>query len=125
MIARLKDREETMNQGEIDVSGIDPAVLLAALYNRSFVNPSGLGVLQEVPGDMTLAEAQEYIGGKVEADYSGNALMRNGSRYFDYLRGRVMKVEINGKALNPDMYDRDLGEGAAQRVVDALSQKAL
>ena len=113
-----------MNEGEIEVSGIDPAVLLAALYNRSFVNSNGMGILQARPGDMTLEEAQVYLSGKVEGDYMGKALTRNGNRYFDYLNGKVMKVEINGKTLRVGLYDRDMGQGAAQKVVDQLLKDA-
>ena len=103
---------------EIDVSDINPAELLAALYNRSHV--LGLGVLQAKEGDMTVEQAQEYLDGKVEGDYMGKPLERDGNRYFDYLNGRVMKVEINGKTLRPWLYDRDLGSGATQSIVDAV-----
>lgn len=89
----------------IDVSGIDRAVLLAALYNNS--RPQGMGFLQpNCLSPMTVEQAQSYLD--------------NGQRYFDYLQGRVMKVEINGKTLDPRLYDRDLGQGAAQRVVESL-----
>lgn len=103
----------------IDVSDIDPEVLLAGLYNRSFV--MGMGIFQAQPGNMTLEEAQEYLNGKVEPDYVGRALEGGtGARYFDYLNGRVMKVEINGKTLQEGLYDRDMGEGAAQKVIDNI-----
>ena len=105
---------------EIDVSDINPAELLAGLYNRSFVNPDGMGVFQMKPGNMAIEQAQEYLDGKIESDYIGQALERNGNRYFDYLNGRVMRVEINGKTLRTGLYDRDLGQGAAQSVADAI-----
>lgn len=107
---------------EIDVSDIKPAELLAALYNRSFVNPDGAGIFQAKEGDMTVEQAQEYLDGKVEGDYMGQPLKNNGNRYFDYLNGRVMKVEINGETLRTWLYDRDLGQGAAQRIVDGLRE---
>lgn len=108
----------------IDVSDIKPAELLAALYNRSFVNPGGMGFLQDKPGDMTVVQAQEYLDGKVEDDYMGKPFESNGHRYFDYLNGRVMKVEINGATLRTELYDRDMGEGAAQSVVDTVRARA-
>ena len=83
----------------------------------------GMGVLQAKPGDMAVAEAQELLNGKVEGDYMGAALQRNNNRYFDYLHGRVMKVEINGETLSPWLYDRDIGQGAAQKVVDSLLEQ--
>ncbi len=115
-----------MEEGEIDVSDINPAELLAGLYNRSFVNPGGMGVLQAKPGDMTIEQAQSLLDGEVEGDYMGVARTGStGNRYFDYLHGRVMKVEINGKTLRTFLFDRDMGNGAAQKTVEAIrSQKA-
>ncbi len=112
-----------MEEGEIDVSDINSAELLAALYNRS--SPLGLGFLHAKPGDMTVEQAQVLLDGAVEGDYMGQPLQRNGNRYFDYLHGRVMKVEINGETLRTGLYDRDMGNGAAQKIVEAIrSQKA-
>ena len=39
---------------------------------------------------------------------------------FDYLNGRVMKVNLAGDTLNPWGFDRDVGKGAAQSVVEAI-----
>ena len=89
----------------IDVSNIDPAALLAALYNNSM--PLGMGSLDPRSAQqMTVEQAQ--------------SLLDNGQDYFDYLQGRVMKVEINGSTLDPWGYDRDNGSGAAKRVVEGL-----
>lgn len=95
-----------MEKGKIDVSEINPAELLAGLYNRS--HPQGMGFLQAQDGEMTPEQASELLND-------------DGSTYFDYLQGRVMKVEINGETLESRLYDRDLGQGAAQAVVDSLS----
>ncbi len=43
--------------------------------------------------------------------------------YFDYLAGRVMKIDLSGDELDPRLYDRDLGQGAAERTIDALRRK--
>lgn len=40
-------------------------------------------------------------------------LLDSGQTYFDYLKGRVMKVDLSGDKLNPFLYDRDNGQGAA------------
>jgi hypothetical protein len=40
--------------------------------------------------------------------------------YFDYLRGRVMKVDLSKDAFDPWLYDRDNGAGAAERAVSRL-----
>lgn len=109
-----------MSTENIDVSDIAPAELLAALYNRSHVQ--GMGVLQAQDGDMTVEQAEKLLTGEnVESDYPNISERKKGkSTYFDYLYGKVMKVEINGESLNPNLYDRDLGQGAAQKVVDSF-----
>ena len=39
---------------------------------------------------------------------------------FDYLHGRVLKVDLSGDEFDERLYDRDCGEGAAQRAVDSV-----
>ncbi len=103
-----------MEEGKIDVSDIESAELLAGLYNRS--HPQGMGFLQAHGDDMTTEQAATLL---------DNGDRSPGTVYFDYLQGRVMKVEINGATLETWLYDRDLGIGAAQAVVDSIrSQKA-
>ena len=41
-------------------------------------------------------------------------------RYFDYLHGRVLKVDLSGDEFDERLYDRDCGKGAAQRAVDSI-----
>lgn len=86
----------------IDISDLSKPLVLAALYNAS--KPQGMGFLQFNPTPMTESEAAEIL--KVDTR-------------FDYLKGRVMKIRIEDK-LNPWGYDRDNGQGAAQRAIDAL-----
>lgn len=101
-----------MNEGEIDISGIDKAELLAALFNGS--QQQGMGFMQAAGGrEMTVEQAREIISKHHEPD----------RLYFDYLHGRVMKVGIGGDVLKTWLYNRDLGNGAAERVVDGLRQK--
>lgn len=91
----------------IDIRGLDKAELLAGLFNAS--KPQGLGFLaQGRNSEMTVDDAREV-------------LRTAGNRpYFDYLRGRVMKVDLSGDSLEPRMYDRDNDEGAALRVVETI-----
>jgi hypothetical protein len=81
------------------------AAILAALYNSSRVQ--GMGALQAKPGQMQEAEAAE--------------LLKN-QTYFDYLYGKVMKVDLSGDELDPRLYDRDNGQGAAERAIKHLLQ---
>lgn len=87
----------------IDISGLNRADVLAALYNAS--KPLGLGFLHFTPEPMTREEANALLGGET---------------YFDYLKGRVMKVDLGSDHLDPRLYDRDYGTGAAERAIDAI-----
>ena len=90
---------------EIDITGVDKAELLAALYNKTY--PQGLGLIQATPGDMTKIEAA--------------VILDRGDTYFDYLHGRVMKVDLSGDTLDPWGFDRDNYDGAVADVVASLS----
>lgn len=85
----------------IDITGIDKVKLLQALYNRA--KPLGLGFLHFTPQPLTNEEALKLI-----VEYRGN---------FDYLNGRVMKVNLSGDTMSGQLFDRDNGEGEAQKAV--------
>lgn len=84
----------------MDIKGFRKPAVLAALYNAS--QPLGMGFLQFRQGVMTEAEAEH--------------LLRT-QTYFDYLKGRVMKVDLSSDYLDTRLYDRDNGEGAAERAI--------
>lgn len=96
-----------MENEKIDISGINKAAVLAALYNRA--KPQGMGFLHYTPEDMTTEEAQE--------------LLDAGRTYFDYVKGRVMKVNLSKDTFNPWLYDRDNGYYAAFDVINKLKSK--
>jgi hypothetical protein len=73
------------------IKGKDKSVVLAKLYNASKVQ--GMGILQSDPSPMTAAYAQ--------------ALLNEGNQYFDYLHGKVMKVDLSKDEFCPRLYDRD------------------
>lgn len=76
---------------KISIRGLNKAALLTALFNNS--RQQGMGFMHsEGRGAMTEAEASEIL--KTES-------------YFDYLRGRVMKIDIGGDDVYPGLYDRD------------------
>ena len=79
------------------------AKALAALYNAS--QPLGMGFLHFNPTPMTENEAEEIL---------------KKQTYFDYLSGRVMKVDLSGDEFYPGFYDRDNGQGAARRALDSI-----
>lgn len=84
----------------IDISGIPKHVVLARLYAKSI--PLGMGRFHFIPNDLPKAEAEDLV-----SKYS----------YFDYLHGRVMKVDISDDELDPYLYDRDNGNGAAEKAL--------
>ena len=86
----------------IDISKMDKPAVLMALYDNA--KAQGLGVLHYTPEPMAREEAV--------------ALLAQGT-YFDYVHGRVMKVELNcGDELKTSLYDRDNGDGAAAAALE-------
>lgn len=92
---------------EIDISKMDKAEVLAALYNNS--TPQGMGFLNAENFDMSKETAEEILNSSK-------------NRYFDYLKGRVLKVDLVGDSFAPFLYDRDNGSGAAERAIKHLSK---
>ena len=89
----------------MNITGISKPALLAALFNAS--KQQGLGFMDHRgAAQMTEVEAAEVIA--------------QHGLHFDYLRGRVMKISIDGDMLNPRLYDRDNGAGAAERAIERL-----
>ena len=97
----------------INIKGLSKAKVLAALYNHS--KPQGMGFLIYDPEPMTEEGAQNVI----------DVLEKEGYRlYFDYIKGRVMKVDITRDKLDPRLYDRDNGLGAADLAIFSHIQPA-
>jgi len=90
---------------KISMVGVDKAAVLAGLYNAS--KPLGMGFMHYDSTPMTCEEAAEILSQQTD---------------FDYLKGRVMKVDLSGHEFDPWGYDRDNGEGAAQAIVDGIRE---
>lgn len=97
---------------EIDISGLDKATLLAALYNSA--RRQGIGAYFPADGNMSNENAQQIIDAR-----QGEERPRDRT-YFDYLNGRVMKVDLSGDVLRTALYNRDNGPGLAQAIVATL-----
>jgi hypothetical protein len=93
--------------GMIDITGLDKAEVLLALYDGS--KYQGLGILQAIP-TYTLEMARE--------DYE-----KSPDKYFDYLHGKVMKVYLGKDEFDDRFYDRDNGLGAAHAVIKNLKNR--
>ena len=88
----------------LNIKNVNKADVLAALYNNSKVQ--GMGFLQANSDPMTKNDAQK--------------LLDSGVTYFDYLHGKVMKIDISGDELSTGLYDRDNGHGAAENALSGL-----
>jgi hypothetical protein len=92
----------------MNIANYDKAEVLAALYNNATVK--GMGIFQAESGEMTKEEAAKI-------------LEESHDKYFDYLKGRVMKISLANDGLETWLYNRDNGSGSAERVIGALAKK--
>lgn len=90
----------------ISIKGLNKAEVLKALYDHSHVQ--GMGFMQAVPK------------GTVTVEHCQMLLDTTGYPYFDYLYGRVIKVDLSGDEFDERLYDRDCGPGAAERAIVSL-----
>jgi len=87
----------------INISTLNKGAVLAALFNAS--KQQGMGFFNtKGHSPMTEAEATDLL---------------KSQTYFDYLHGRVMKIKIEDE-LHVGVYDRDNGQGAAERALAPL-----
>lgn len=87
------------------IQGLDKAAVLAALYNAS--KPQGMGFMHYEPQPMTVEEARQ--------------LLKSGQTYFDYVKGRVMKIDLKkDDEVDTWGYNRDNGADAAEKVIETL-----
>jgi len=91
----------------VNIEGLNKAKVLKALYDSTHIQ--GYGFLQAVD-DFTEVDAQN--------------LLDDGNTYFDYLYGRVMKVNLTSDIeFDAGSYDRDNYPGAAQDVIYKLRKR--
>ncbi len=86
----------------IDITGMDKAVILAALFNKAIA--LGFGAQLTTGKSMTVERARELL------DDSDD-------KYFDYLDGRVIKVDLSRDYIDPWLYDRDNGKGSCETAI--------
>jgi hypothetical protein len=91
----------------VDITTINPDELLEELWKRS--KPAGFFLGTNIPPpQFSLTEAKLQL-------VSGHA---------DYICGRAIKANVyGGDSADPRLYDREMGEGAFQKVVDDLLKK--
>ena len=82
----------------------DKPKILAALFNNA--KTQGMGILHyKSEHKMDKNEAKELL---------------SKSKWFDYLEGRVMKVDFSTLELDTWLYNRDNGENAAENIIKNL-----
>ena len=89
----------------MDISKLSKAKVLAALFNAA--KPQGMGFLHFRP---------EHVMDENEA-----AGLLTLTKDFDYLEGRVMKINLEPDVLNTRLYNRDNGENAAENAIASIS----
>ena len=87
----------------MNIKGLSKPKILAALYNNS--KPQGMGILHFDPKPMTEEEAANLLESRT---------------YFDYLKGRVMKINLDSDELYTYGYNNDIGENAAENIISNL-----
>ena len=93
----------------MNIAGLDKAVVLAVLYNGT--HQLGLGVL-ETNGKKQITVEQARV-----------ELQNNPKMYFDYLHGRVLKIDLSKDELSTSLYNRDNGIDAAENLLAVLKVK--
>lgn len=86
----------------MNIQGLKKAKVLSLLYNGS--KPQGLSFLQN-KSSLSETEAAQII-------------ENSDTKYFDYLHGRVLKIDLSGDEIDTRLYNRDNGEGAAEKIID-------
>lgn len=109
-IIQMVDEIPFHGSSVISIAGLDKAEVLARLFNAS--RAQGRGLDMPYLADMSKEEAQRHL----DAAEDG---------YFDYLKGRVMKVDLSGDHFDPRLYDRDNGPGAAEVALMDLLPKTV
>jgi len=133
----IETTETTEYYDTLDVTGIDPAALLAALHNNTETPNTDVCLAQTIDRDLTVEEAQVILDKDMEVTES----KENYYFFTDYVLGRPIKAMLRDKYVKDEsdplgryfqhiylvrcnFYDRDAGEGKAKAVVEQLRAEA-
>lgn len=113
---------------DIDVTGIDPWKLLAALHNASKIPPTwacSLQAAQAPTNTLTADQAKEEALSNIQEGYEFPSYLGGAPLWPDYLFGRPIKtllvlIENRLFLTKANLYDHDIGTGAAQKVINDL-----
>lgn len=96
----------------VDITGLDKSKVLVALWQASRMQ--GMSFLGYT-GDLDIQKAKKCIEEARHVGMSGKEEI-----YFDYLNGKVMKIDIAPDIIDTSLYDRDNGEGAGEKAIETL-----
>lgn len=99
-------------ENAVNIQGLGKAAVLTALYNVA--RPQGRGVLHATSEPMT-EETATVIIAAAEAEPRPYRPL-----FFEYLNGRVLKIDLSGDELDPWLFDRDNGPGACADAIARL-----
>lgn len=96
----------------VDIKGLDKAAVLVVLwYNSRMQGKSSSGY----KGELTLRRAKELI------EQHRHTYLKGEERiYFNYLNGKVIKIDLAPDVIDTCLYDRDNGEGAGENAIEKL-----
>ncbi|MDD4830744.1 MAG: hypothetical protein WCX23_01120 [Candidatus Paceibacterota bacterium] len=109
----------------VKIKGLSKAKVLAALYNRA--RPQGMGIFMYRQDKMTEEDALFVIDSRGDDGcFRAKDPFRN-EFYFDYLRGRALKVDLSGDYFCSKMYDdmNDMydNEKSAEKAISELRSR--
>jgi len=102
-LGKITGMANTHGGNLMDISKMDKAEVFRRLYNRA--RAQGLGWLDFEHGPIEYEEAKSLV---------------ESHNHFDYVKGRVMKVNLTGPDLDTRLYNRDNGAGAAEEALKDL-----
>lgn len=88
----------------VNISGIPKEIVLEALYNAAMPRNG-----EAVPA-ITIEDARQV-------------LVNNSRKVVGKLFGKILKVDLSGKAINPRQYDRYNGRGKCAEAVSRLRRR--
>ena len=89
------------------ITGLNKAEVLVALYNRA----------------KTVPVTQRYYDSNLNLSLEKAAELLKQNKYFDYLNGKVLKIDLSIDEIETSLYNRDNGENAAEESLQPLIEK--
>lgn len=96
----------------VNIKGLDKAQVLLVLWNNSRMQGRSSSGYK---GELTLRRAKELIEQHRHTGMKGEERI-----YFNYLNGKVIKIDLAPDVIDTYLYDRDNGGGAGENAIEKL-----